>query len=393
MDIPIVVATFNRPYSLKRILSSLDASAYPIPVKLYISIDSGGDEETLQIAKDYTWAHGIKEVIHHNENLGLRDHILFCSDLAFNHDAIIVLEDDLYVSPGFYLYTLQANQFYNDDRQISSVSLYAHSYNETAQLPFIPVIDDSDVFFMQVPSSWGQCWSKDQWKNYRTWYDQHKNEKPSIDHGIPQNVVNWPDSSWKKFCFRYLIESNTYFVYPRLSLTTNFGEPGIHFNKKLSFQQVPLLSTKKIFNLKKLSGSIPVYDSFCEISPLVISKFLPFLQQYNYTVDLYGMKMPEHIKTEYVLTTKQCTQSLFSFGREFKPHEYNMIKNLAGNDIFFTHYQYCDKRIQDVHISDNELYYFYKLRNYQIKRDIIVNKQNEYSAKQLLRLLIQKIKK
>jgi hypothetical protein len=42
MDIPIVVATYNRPASLNRILISLNSSKFSNSVKLYISIDGGG---------------------------------------------------------------------------------------------------------------------------------------------------------------------------------------------------------------------------------------------------------------------------------------------------------------------------------------------------------------
>src|SRR5574344_1345043 len=99
-DIPIVVVAYNRLESLKRILASLSRGEYPRePVELIISIDRGDNQEVLQYADAFPWPHGEKRVIYRPENLGLKRHILTCGDLTQDHDGIILLEDDLVVSP------------------------------------------------------------------------------------------------------------------------------------------------------------------------------------------------------------------------------------------------------------------------------------------------------
>ena len=110
----IVVVAFNRPHSLRRLLRSVrqaDFSGYS-DVPLVISIDKGDNQEVLEVAASYVWEHGPKEVIAHDRRLGLRNHIVACGDLSLAYEAVIILEDDLFVSPAFYDFSVQALQYY-----------------------------------------------------------------------------------------------------------------------------------------------------------------------------------------------------------------------------------------------------------------------------------------
>ncbi len=174
LNVPIVVVAFDRVHSLARILASLDRSVYPSQVKLIISIDGGGPEEVFELATHFQWRHGEKEIICQPENLGLRAHILKCGHLALKYDGIVLLEDDIYVSAYFYQFMLAAQTRYANDLNISGVALYSPRYSETACLPFMPIEDGYDVFFMQLACSWGQSWLSRQWHDFETWYEKTK---------------------------------------------------------------------------------------------------------------------------------------------------------------------------------------------------------------------------
>jgi len=251
-DIPIVIVAYNRPNSLKRVLNSINNAIFENSVKLYISIDGGGDNQSQDIAGNFDWSNGEKEIIIHKENIGLRNHILSAGDLTEKHDGIIILEDDLYVSPVFYYYVQQSFSYYLKDQEIGGFSLYAHQYNETAQFPFYPLSDDSDIFFLQYASSWGQFWSKDQWSDFKKWYNKNECLNFDNDKQLPPNIIAWPDSSWKKYFVKFLIQEDSYFVYPRVSLTSNFGDAGKHMIFKEKFLQVPLQYQKQQFKFKKI---------------------------------------------------------------------------------------------------------------------------------------------
>jgi hypothetical protein len=398
INVPVVIAAYNRLFSLERLLTSLNLASYPHPVRLIISIDKGDNDEIIEYAKGFEWLHGEKEVITRATHLGLKRHIFFCGKLAMEYDGILLLEDDLYVSPVFYYFAMQAVEFYSNDPNIGGISLFSHHVNETAHFPFIPISDESDVFFLQIPSSWGQCWTKMQWQCFENWYNEKRKEKNDIDQLLPIDIQNWSEeSSWKKEFARYLISTDRYFIYPRVSLATNFGDPGEHFNDKLFIFQVPLQLNKTTYHFKSLNSSHAVYDAFCEILPVRLSKLCPWLEAFDFKVDFYGMKPSKSLNAPYLLTTKPCREIIRSFGREFKPAEYNVIAGLAGEQIFFAKSKDCDMETVSRKSLDTEsLLYYHYLREYQLKPNDknfkVLNDTHDESYKELIRRVLIKIK-
>ena len=335
LDIPIVIAAYNRHESLKRLLGSLSKAVYPEDVTLIISVDGGeGNEEVIKLAEKFKWIHGEKLVIASDYNLGLRNHILKCGRLSMEYDGIILLEDDLYVSPYFYSYVLQSHAVYSATDEVSGIALYSHQYNETACLPFKPMDDGYDVFFMQIPCSWGQSWLSHQWKAFEKWYDLNKDLDLSSDTEIPPDVRLWPETSWKKYYLKYMLQNKLFFVYPRISLVTNFADPGVHHTGSNIFQ-VPFLYSNKTYSFPKINASFSKYDSYCEVFPETLAKYNKMLSGYDFEVDLYGMKNKNDILAKYTITIQKLRDSKISFSRRLKPHEMNICENIVGNEIFF----------------------------------------------------------
>lgn len=334
LNIPIVIAAYNRGNTLTRLLSSLAKAYYPAPVKLIISIDGGGSDSVKKIAEEFDWQHGQKEIIAHPENLGLRRHILSCGDLSSQYDGIILLEDDLFVSPRFYQYTLAALQFYKECPEICGLSLYSYQYNETALFPFKPLNDGSDAYFMQLPCSWGQTWLKEHWAGFSSWYADNSAASFQDDSSLPANIAFWPDTSWKKYFLKYMVETNKFFVYPHLSHTTNFGDKGQHHQGTNVFQ-VPLASGDSgDYCFKPFADCLVKYDVFCELLPDCLKSLSGGTLPAELSVDLYGSKRSENLTGEYVLTSKQCRSYQESFGRQMTPQEMNIINRIEGADLF-----------------------------------------------------------
>ncbi len=354
LNLPIVVVAYNRDHALSRILTALARAYYSSKTKLIISIDGGGPESVVQIAEEFSWPHGEKEVIVHGRNMGLRKHILSCGALSQKYDGIILLEDDLYVSPWFYDYAVQASKFYQGVRDVSGIALYSHRYNETAYLPFFPYDDGSDVFFMQLACSWGQIWLQEQWKDFEDWYTGSGSDELINEQDLPANVRLWPETSWKKYFIQYMILKNKYFVYPRQSYTTNFGDHGQNHVGVKTFQ-VPLAQgMKRPFCFAKIEDTKVKYDAFCEIEPDYIKKMNDNLSQYEFVTDLYGTKEKHHFNKNYVLTSKECTKFSYSFDKTLIPIEANIIESIPGSSLFLA------KR-EDVKIEENiNAYIFFK---------------------------------
>jgi hypothetical protein len=331
----IVVIAFNRPRSLERLLFSLRNVKNIQNAKLVISIDNKEPENYVvrDLAEAFDWPYGEKTVIYQEKRLGLKKHVLKCGDLVNEYGSVILLEDDLFVSPYFYEYAVQALEFYDDDDQIGGISLYNPQHEEIRQIPFNTIYDDSDVYFYQFPSSLGQCWTKKQWQSFRNWYEPG----PDISSiNIHSFISSWPETSWKKYYCAYLIEKNKYFVYPRISLTTNFNDPGTHLNQLSNHDgQTPLKIFSSNFRLKKYEDSLAVYDSYSELQPKTVKVFCPSLRNFSFEMDLYGLKELERIDTPYILTSKPCRKPMFGFARALKPHELNILLNLEGKDFVF----------------------------------------------------------
>ncbi len=376
-SIPIVVIGYDRPDALKRLLSSLSRANFSQEIKLYISIDGGGDPAVTREAEAFEWPHGEKELILHTESLGLRKHVLACGELVKKHEGIILLEDDLFVAPDFYTYVTESYNYYKDDERIGGVSLYSHAYNETAQFPFIPLNDGSDVFFFQYASSWGQFWTREQWMSFRKWYDEKPSDKLAGDGSLPPNILLWPETSWKKYFIRFLIEKEKYFVYPRQSFTTNFNDPGQHIKLREKFFQVPLAYNKTSFHFIPFEESNAVYDVYCEMIPDRLKRLCGKYEGYDLEVDLYGMKVLKNVKAEYLLTTTKMDSPLETYGREMKPHEANVIEGIPGNEIFFGKtINGRDKAYMQKLLKCHEkkhLNYFYPLREYHFSGQNILS--------------------
>ncbi len=341
-DIPIVVIAYNRVEPLTRLLKSLDAVKYQNRVDLVISIDGGSDnEKVIGVANHFYWRHGTKSIEVQKKNLGLKSHVLQCSDIALQHDGVIILEDDLFVSPFFYHYAQHAFDFYRNDDKIAGISLYSPRYNETALMPFSPYEDGSDTYFMQVPSSWGQLWSKKQWQSFKSWLTNSDRADAQATQPLPGNVQNWPDTSWKKEVFKFIIEKETFFVYPRVSLTTNFGDDGVHMKKNKVFH-VPLICTKKRYRFFHFNDSAAHYDAFCEMQPHALSKLYPKLSLFEYVVDLYGMKTDHVLDKEYILTSKPVKKYVLEFGQEMIPLEANILHEVRGTAIKLARKSFCN---------------------------------------------------
>lgn len=370
MNIPIVVIGYNRADSLQRLLRSVSRARYPGRVDIIISIDHDHHEAVRDVARNFAWDHGEKHLIFHPENLGLRQHVLSCGDLVKECDALIMLEDDLFVSPSFYEFASAAVSYYLDDESIAGISLYSHHFSETAYLPFTPLADRSDVYFMQIPSSWGQVWTASQWGKFRQWYDHQAGNFDPNKANVPDNIRNWRASSWKKYFSYYMIETGRYFVYPRISLTTNFSEPGTHIVEEKSIFQRPLLHEPKPFVFVSPDQTCAVYDAFCEIIPEKLKLLAPPLTKYDMEVDLYGSKALHAIKTRFLLSCKPCRSPVRTFGRAMKPHEVNIIEQIRG-DVFALGEtgSFRQNKVRRFHSRD--LRYYYDLTEYLHFRDVI----------------------
>jgi hypothetical protein len=324
-NIAIVVPTFNRPHCLMRLLAALAKAEYSENTDLYISVDDAQKQlETVATAEQFHWAFGSKKIIARAQHLGLKEHILLCAAIVNEYDAVVLLEDDLVVSPYFFSYTQQALSFYANAEKVAGISLYNYAITESGFYPFYPKHDGSDVYFMQVASSWGQCWTKTQWNNFKVWLDEH----PELngDKPLPEYIKSWGSQSWKKHFIHYLIDTDAYFVFPHQSLSTNFGEPGTNTDRKGLFQ-TPLMQGERAFQFCALKDSKSTYDAWFELNNFQKGDY----NAHNTTIDIYGERTLDSVNTPYLISSKPCSSPIQSFGLELSDYTQNILQDIKGD--------------------------------------------------------------
>lgn len=372
--IAIVVVGYNRIRPLQRLLESLErATYYSNDVPLVISIDASGMQELYNYVEEFQWSHGPKFTNIEKERLGLRKHILQCGDLTKYFKAIILLEDDIYVSEYFYDYVNKVVNFYYEDDRIGGFSLY---HNEMiAGIPRIYMQDGSDSFLVQTPTSWGEGWTDIQWSKFREWYDKGVDE--TLKHiDIPSNVKQWKNA-WSKFYMAYLVETDRYFVFPSISLTTCFCDPGTHsggLSTNVCMGQVNLLSGEKNYYFKSFD-KMTRYDIYG--SNIEIYKWIG-LKKEDLCIDLYGNNDNQK-RARYLLSPITYGYKILkSYALSLRPIELNIKDNIEGNELFLydTHEIICTKKIKK-RLPLSFVNYF--IRNFNkslLNRFVIVNYQN-----------------
>lgn len=334
---PIVIPAYNRPESLQKLLDSLNSAHYPTEsIDLYISLDYGATPEVEIVANSFEFSHGNKNIIKRDHKQGVKNHILACAELSEDYGSVLILEDDLIVSPDYYLYASEALQFYSSENSVAGISLYSQRFNETAHLPFEPLPCEYAVYFMQLACSWGQAWTAEQFKMFKEWSIESKSEESAIENGLPNNVKEWGNDSWKKVFNMYLLITNKTIVYPYRSFTTNNSEAGgRHMKNKGNLFQVPLslfIGEDVTFHFPEFSKQKIRYDMFMESNPEIWAPYLG-LKRDEICVDLYGTKPLELLnRYSYTITSRTGPKPLRSIPMNLRPHELNMKMSASGGD-------------------------------------------------------------
>ena len=332
MEIAIVAVAYNRIDSLSRLLNSLDKAYYNDErVTLIISVDKSNTDQVELFADQYEWKHGNKIVDKHNENLGLRSHMLSLGKWFDEYDALIVLEDDIVVSSDFYNYSKQTSLKYRDAVNIAGISLYSFEVNYQTGCPFVPIKDEYDIYFMNCAVSWGEVWLRDSWKTFYDWYLLNQ-DFPAMPH-LPECICKWNKKSWLKYHIKYCIEMNKYFIFPYTSLSTNFSDSGVHnANAGSTVYQVSLQNgNKSLYALPSFGESGIYYDGFFENKMIYKELDLP---QDDLCLDLCNSKST-CLNKRYWLTTKFLNYRVVrSYGLNYRPIEANIFNKIPGSTIF-----------------------------------------------------------
>lgn len=333
MRLAIVIVLYNRIDSAKRLLESIKRITNVIDnVDLILSIDkSDKEEEMILLTDNLTWKYGKIYIRTFPENQGLKKHILKCGEYTTEYDGVIILEDDLIVSPYIVQFATDALNYYGDMEEIAGISLYKHRIVPGINRIFETDTNSSDVFLLQYAQSWGQCWNKRMWDDFYQWYVKNENYNFDKNDKLPEYLGKWGKNSWLKYHIAYVVENNKYFLYPNISLTTNCTEAGVHSRSTQNDYQVPFLINFRSFNMLGIDKLIK-YDVYFERVDLSLKSLLNI--NGKVCLNLYGARQ-KFDNYDYMISCDNfCYEIERRFRLKLRPIELNLIYQEEGNDIF-----------------------------------------------------------
>lgn len=165
MTTPLALFTFNRPAHTRRALAALASCSRLDDVTILLYSDAPKRPEqaaavaaTRDVLRDFAASHPAR-VVERSRNLGLAGSIAgSVSSLTAEHGRVIVLEDDLVVTPDFLIYMLDGLDRYEHDERVMQIS---------GCLITDAVESSSDVLFMPVTTTWGWATWARAWTHFR----------------------------------------------------------------------------------------------------------------------------------------------------------------------------------------------------------------------------------
>jgi hypothetical protein len=237
---PIALFAFNRPEHVRRTLQALSRNPLAASSRLVVFSDGareGKAGETERVAavrrvlREQPWC-GAVEIVEATENRGLARNIRGgATELLQQSDRVIVMEDDLEVSPGFLTYMNAALTRYAGEDRVMSISAYLPAVREAAQLP--------PTFFLHTATSSG-------WATWRRAWTQHEYDAEVLARRIEEsgrkrafNLDGGYDyfrqlelnitgqlRTWAVQWYASIFLANGLTLYPHRSLVRNFGHDG-----------------------------------------------------------------------------------------------------------------------------------------------------------------------
>ncbi|KAI0629299.1 hypothetical protein C8Q77DRAFT_1212698 [Trametes polyzona] len=268
--IELSVITNDRPYSLRRLLSSLSSTRYfGDTLDLRINLEHSADVQTLRLADEYAWPHGSVFVHHRIIHGGLLPAVVESWYPRGNDSYGVILEDDVELSPLFYAYLKLSLLRYRygkpEDRSpnLFGISLYQqknlelrpegrHSFDARALFAAAGLAHPHTPYLSQIPCSWGALYFPEHWREFHAYLGARL---AGLAWPLSQTVVpgvrsNRWTRSWKRYFIELAFLRGYVMLYPNYrafaSLSTNHLEVGSHV------RDVPTdayLRKKRLFDL------------------------------------------------------------------------------------------------------------------------------------------------
>lgn len=160
---PIALFVYNRPKHTLKTLERLLANVEFLDSSLFVFCDGPKNEDDImEVNATRELIHSLSlpnaKVIERKKNLGLADSIITgVTELCREYGRVIVVEDDLVVSPHFLDYMNKALNLYENEERVMQISGYMFP---------VELKVETDAIFLPFTTSWGWATWERAWKNF-----------------------------------------------------------------------------------------------------------------------------------------------------------------------------------------------------------------------------------
>ena len=246
---PVALFAYARLDHLRQTVDSLRANREAGATALHVFCDgpkhAGHKQQTDAVRAYVDSIDGFASVtrIYRHQNLGLAQSIISgVTGILSTHDSVIVMEDDLVVSPYFLKFMNEGLQLYQNQERVASI--HGYCYPVAQALP--------ETFFLRGADCWGWAtWSR-AWSHFepdgQKLLDALRRERlaQAFDMGgaypymkMLANQVAGKNDSWAVRWHASCFLDNMLTLYPGRSLVNNIGtdDSGMHCAKTDEFFQ------------------------------------------------------------------------------------------------------------------------------------------------------------
>ena len=233
---PIALFAFRRPDHLSACLASLATCAEASSSELVIFCDGArGPQDVEGVAEVRRLARAAEgfaavTVVERDENLGLAGSVIRgVGEVLGRADRVIVVEDDLVVSPDFLRYLNEGLDLYRDDEAVVSIHAYVYAVREP--LP--------QSFFLRGADCWGWATWRRGWEVFdpdgarllRELGESGQERAFDLDGSYPYRAmladqVAGRNDSWAVRWYASAFLAGKLTLYPGVSLVENIGQDG-----------------------------------------------------------------------------------------------------------------------------------------------------------------------
>jgi len=261
VDVRIIILTFERWESLLKLLNSVN--------DLYMDGDIGSleiwvdrrknantvSEKVIACAESFSWKHGSVRVHVQEKHVGILGQWIDTwrprnSSYSSNGELVLILEDDMSLSPYAYRWLRAAHRFYDNNADIAGITLQSEGLIiATSSAVFTPMTD-AVSFYYSLPGSWGFAPHPVAWRKFQDWYHRASLNKQFHPYVKGLIMTHWfkmfekkgtHDSMWTMWFIYFSHENKLYTLYSNLNrytkrnsscLTVNRREAGLHYKGK-----------------------------------------------------------------------------------------------------------------------------------------------------------------